>query len=186
MKTGSPLAASDREVIDRILNYLAEAEQPLPTSLELYQRILIAQRLFTASDLSGMKTKVEARAKQRLVHGKPIVTFKDLAIKWTDIRELFKDITSLTEEYLSPTIQETRELHDISENAELFKETLRTWFVTGTKYTKSSAKNAEYSQLTSSVIQAAMMPVLSEHAHILLPRVTQDHWYKRYCPICGG
>jgi FdhE protein len=31
-----------------------------------------------------------------------------------------------------------------------------------------------------------MMPVLSAHAHALLPMVPQEEWYKRYCPVCGG
>jgi FdhE protein len=186
VKPESPLAASDRQVIDKILDYLAEAEQPLPSSLEFYRLILIAQKNYPISDLFKLATRIKPVAIQHLKQGKPLVTFKDLLLDWKEVQSLFHRITALTEEYLTPTDQDISKLHGFDDNLKLLQDTIKIWFAAGSRQRKSAARDSDIDPLISSVLQATMLPLLSAHAHALLPMVPQEQWYKRYCPVCGG
>jgi FdhE protein len=186
MKTSSPLAASDRQVIDKILNYLAEAEQPLPSSLEFYGRILKAQQNYTKPDLSRLVGKIEPVAVQRLRQGKPLITYKDLVLNWQEVESVFHEIAAITEEYLEPSEQEIKELQSFAHNLKLLQDTAKIWFAAGSRHRKRIVRDSEIDPLISSVLQATMMLPLSAHAHALLPLVPQEQWYKRYCPVCGG
>jgi FdhE protein len=183
----SPLAASDRQVIDKILNYLmAEAEQPLPSSLEFYRLILTAQKKFILPDLSKLVAKIEPAAIQQIRQGKPLVTFKDLELDWQGLHSLFCEITTLTEEYIKPAKEDSEELHSFDTDLKLLQDTAKIWFAAGSRHRKNTARSPEINPLVSSILQATMLPVLSAHANALLSLVPQEQWYKKYCPVCGG
>lgn len=186
MKTGSPLAASDRQVTDKILDHLAEAEQPLPSSLEFYQSILTTQQKYSVPELSNLATRMEPIAIQRLREGKPLLSFKDLQLNWQDVQLLFHEIAAITEDYLSPSEPEREELPSFDSNLKLLQDTVKIWFAAGSRHRKSVARSSEIEPLVSNILQATMLPSLAAHAHALLPFVVQEQWYKRYCPVCGG
>ena len=182
----SPQAFTHRQVVDKILNRLAEAEQPLPSSLELYRQILTAQSKTKPPDLSRTVTALKEKAIQRLAQGKPLLTFRDLAVDWVDIQNLFREVTKLADEYLSPAPEETEELNEISVDLALLRKAARNWFAIGTVSRRSMKKSSDMKPLTFSVLQASLRPLLTVYASELLPLVKQESWYRTYCPVCGG
>jgi len=185
-RRGATQALTNRHVIDKIINRLAEAEQPLPRSLHFYRQILTAQSKTKPPDLSRTLTRLREKATQRLSQGKPILTFQDLAADWADIQSLFREVTALANDYLSPMPEETEELGEISADLALLTKAAKTWFAIGTVSRKSMTKNKDMKPLTFSVLQASLRPLLTVYANELLPLVTQESWYRPYCPVCGG
>lgn len=185
-RRGATQALTNRHVIDKIINRLAEAEQPLPRSLHFYRQILTAQSKTKPPDLSRTLTRLREKAIQRLSQGKPILTFQDLAADWADIQSLFREVTALASDYLSPMPEETEELGEISADLALLTKAAKTWFAIGTVSRKSMTKNKDMKPLTFSVLQASLRPLLTVYANELLPLVTQESWYRTYCPVCGG
>lgn len=185
-RRGATQALANRHVIDKIINRLAEAEQPLPRSLHFYRQILTAQNKTKPPDLSRTLTRLREKATQRLSQGKPILTFQNLAADWADIQSLFREVTTLASDYLSPMPEETEELGETSADLALLTKAARTWFAIGTVSRKSMTKNKDMKPLTFSVLQASLRPLLTVYANELLPLVKQELWYRPYCPVCGG
>jgi len=183
---GVPQALTNRQVLDKILNKLAEAEQPLPSSLQFYRQILAIQTKTKPPDLPPTLTSLKEKADERLAQGKPLLTFRELVTDWTDVHRLFREVTRLAEEYLSPTQEETEELNEIGADLTLLKKAAKTWFGIGTVSRKSTTRKRGMSPLTGSILQASLHPLLAAHANELLPLVRQESWYRRYCPVCGG
>lgn len=186
MSNKSPHAAPHRGVIDKILNRLAEAEQPLPSSLEFYRRILTIQNKAKLPDLSDAFIELKRKANERLSQGKPIIAFPDLNIDWTSFQKLFNEIVNVTTEFLSTETKELDELKQIETNLNTLKDEAERWFGIKTLSHDSTIKNNSITPLLSSMLQATFYPFLAAYADTLLPLVPQETWHKRYCPICGG
>ena len=173
-------------MIDKILNRLAEAEQPLPRSLEFYRLILTAQKESKQPNLSLTITALKEKATRQLAQGKPALVFRDLTVDWADAQNLACKVAALADEYLSPESEETDEVNEISTNLTLLKKTAREWFGAGTISRKSTTKSKSLKPLTGSILQAALHPMLAAYADELISLVEQDRWYRSYCPVCGG
>jgi len=184
--SSSPQSITDAQVIDKIFSKLAEAKRPLPRSLEFYRQVLTAQQKAKMSDLSSSLKALTEKAPQRLAQGKPILTFREISVNWPEIQKLFREVARLSDEYISPTPEETEELNRIGSDLTILKEAAKTWFAIGTLSRKSVIKNKDIKPLTGSVLQASLHPWLAAYANVLLPLVRQESWHKRFCPVCGG
>ena len=174
-----------REVVEKILTSLAEAEQPLPSSLELFRQAFSAQSRVKPS-LSLSLPKLKEKASQRLAQDKPMLTFHEIEFDWTKVQSLFRQITELAKESLEQTPEEIKELDGIAANLDLLKEAAQDWLRSGTVSHKGKTKKSQVSSITGSILQAALYPWLRAYANELLPLVTKDSWHQRYCPVCGG
>ena len=186
MSNKSPISSKNDQVIKRILDKLAEAEKPLPHSLEFYRRILTIQSKTKTPDLSKTTAALKIKAVNRLNQCKPALTFTDIAFDWKIIQKSLRDLTELSIEYLSPEPGELEELTKLNHDLPLLKKTARTWFGIRTISRKSTTKNDHFNPLTASVLQAVFYPTLSNYASELMPLVQQDFWSRNYCPVCGG
>ena len=186
MNGGAPQALTNRQVLDKILNKLAEAEQPLPSSLQFYRQILAIQAKTKPPDLSPTLTSLKEKADERLAQGKPLLTFRELATDWTDVHSLFSEVIRLTDDHLSPTREETEELKKIDADLTLLKKAAKTWFGIGTLSRRGAKKKEAINPLIASVLQTSLHPLLAAYADELLPLVKQESWYRSYCPVCGG
>jgi len=184
--SSSPRSIADAQIIDKILSRLAEAEKPLPRSLEFYRRILTAQKNVKKPDLLLNLAALKEKAPQRLAQGKPMLTFRDISANWAEFQELFREIAGLSAEYISPTLGEIEDLNRIGSDLAVLKEDAKAWFAIGTLSHKSVRKNKDVKPLTGSVLQASLHPWLSAYADELLSMVRQESWHKKYCPVCGG
>ncbi len=186
MSDKAPLSTPHGEVVDKILNRLAEAEQPLPNSLEFYRRILIIQKEAKLPDLSDALTELKRKATERLSQGKPSVTFPDLEIDWISFQKLFNEVADVTSEFLSLEATEIEELKQTGNNLDTLKDKAKIWFGIKTLPRNNTTKSDTIKPLLSSILQATFYPFLAAYADALLPSVSQEAWYKRHCPVCGG
>jgi len=183
--TSNSPTTTTQEVVEKILNKLAEATQPLPSSLELYRQVLLAQSRFKP-DTSSILPKLKKKVPQHLYQNKPVLTLHEITPSWAEFEALFLQITELAKKYLSPTQQEIKELDDISANPQLSKEALKVWFGSSAASTQGKFKKGDLNPVTGSVLQATLYPWLTTYASELLPLTKVELWRKRYCPICGG
>jgi formate dehydrogenase maturation protein FdhE len=186
MSDMSPGVYTGRQATNKILNILAEAEQPLPSYMEFYYKILSVQAGSKVPDLSEAVPALQKNVEQRLGKGTPVLTFPDLIINWQDILVLFREVVELTRKFV---VQEADEIEDLSiccESADVLSHTAKLWFEIGTVPLNSTEHPKVVQPLTSSVLQATFYPSLSAYSDILSPIIKQDHWQKGYCPVCGG
>lgn len=184
MTSSSPHSIVDVQIIDKILNRLAEAKKPLPRSLEFYLQILNAQKKVKKPHLLRSLTTLKEKAHQRLAQGKPMLTFREISVNWPEVQKLFREIAVLSEKYISPVPEEIEELNRIGSDMATLKEAAKTWFSISTP--RRSIKNNDIKPLTSSVFQASLHPWLATYANELLSLVKQESWQKGFCPVCGG
>ncbi len=177
---------TNKQVIKKVLDKLAEAEQPLPVSLEFYRRMLMAQSKYKLPDISGALPSLQKKTETRLAQYKPALTFSDLKPDYREISKIFGQMVKLVAEFLSPEEAEMEELNRLASDRKLLEDKIKVWYGAGTVMRKSSTRGDSTGPVVYSVIQASMQPLLAAYADRLLHLVKQKSWYKRYCPICGG
>lgn len=183
----APGAYSGKQATEKIINRLAEAEQPLPVYLEFFHKILLAQSELKQPDPSEIITALKQKTEQRLGAGTPAITFTDLHIDWPETLDLFCKVVELTNDYVKQESDEKEELLVCCENSDVLAHTAKLWFEIGTLPRDATSQYRETaSSLTSSVLQATLYPVLSVYSGVLSSLVKQDQWQKNYCPVCGG
>lgn len=186
MTRKSPKVSQYRPVIEKILNRLAEAEKPLPRSLELYYRILNLQKDFRLPDLIELVANLETGTKQSLEQGRPILSFTDLPVDWADTRGLYSAVLDVAIEFLAPSQEDIEKLRQIGSDTDTLSTVGEDWFESTTVAGQSEDTREARSSLMSSVLQATFYPLLSSLAEKLMPGILKGFWHKNYCPVCGG
>lgn len=177
--------STTQEVIEKVLNRLAEASEPLPGHLELFRQVLLAQNK-VKPNISSSLPKLKEKAPQRLAQHKPMLTFHEIELDWTELQALFSQIAELAKQYLKPSPQEIKELDAVTAKIDSLKKAVQDWFGSNPASAKSKSSSTELSPVTRSTTQAALYPWLAAYANEMLPLVANDSWHQRYCPVCGG
>jgi len=175
-----------REIVNKIFNKLAEAEQPLPQSLEFYRRLLAIQAKVKPSMPAHLLSLTETEVSQHLRQGKPLLIWDNLALDWGEVLVLFEEVTSLIVEKLSPDSEEIEEPNQVATDQVSLEAMAKTWFEVGIPLSESPARDKEIKPLIAGTIYATLQPFLSAYSEKLLPRINQELWHRRYCPVCGG
>ena len=186
MSDTSPEIYTGRQATDKILQILAEVEQPLPDYMEFYYKILMAQAGSKVPDLTEATAALRKNAEQRLDRDTPALAYPDLSIDWQDMLILFRKVVELTTKFVAQEADESENLSFCCESPVILEHTAKLWFELGTLPRDNTEHPKSVQPLTSSVLQATFYPVLSAYSDILFPVVTQDRWQKGYCPVCGG
>jgi len=183
--TSNSPTTTTKEVVEKILNKLAEAAQPLPSSLELYRQVLLAQSKFKP-DAPQIISQLKEKIPQRLSQNKPMLTLHEIILDWTEFKALFLQINDLAKKYLSPSQEEIKVLERLSTNPELLNKAVKDWFGSNIASTKGKAKKSSLNPVTGSTLQSTLYPWLTTYASKLLPLIKVEVWRKQYCPVCGG
>jgi len=155
-----------------------------PKFLEFYQRLLRAQSSFEqriALRKPGLSNKA---ASERLERGLPLVSFDELALDWSLLLEAFNEVTAAFTDFPELFGEIPQGLREVSK-ATLIKEAVKTWFEEA-KLPDAMVGNEINKHLLEAIIHATLRPFLTSQAKALLGLVKQEHWRRRYCPICGG
>jgi len=155
-----------------------------PKFLEFYQRLLRAQSSFEqriALRKPGLSNKA---ASERLERGLPLVSFDELALDWSLLLEAFNEVTAAFTDFPELFGEIPQGLREVSK-ATLIKEAVKTWFEEA-KLPDAMVGNEINKHLLEAIIHATLRPFLTSQAKALLGFVKQEHWRRRYCPICGG
>ena len=117
---------------DAIIRHLEEKENKegkLPQLLKFYQKLLcvqsrVEQKLVSLLELSlGSET-----INERLKHGIPLITFDELALDWSLLRNTFAEVTAIFAEYPELFGEPPERLREPSAGQLITKKGVKAWF----------------------------------------------------------
>jgi FdhE protein len=173
---------------ERILQKLEEVEQEgrvSPGLMRAYRDLLQVQarakKDFAASKADSTAAIGSEAICERLGQRIPLLSFNDLALDWEQVRSVLQEVTVVLAKDAQEPSAEIEGLKNIASDRPLLQYIVKLWYEGS-----SLSPIATDSIILSSVIQAALKPFLALHAEALLPKVNQESWRRRICPVCGG
>jgi len=121
----------------------------------------------------------------RLTKGLPLLSFDDLALDWAQVQRLFREISRLVAHNSTESAKAAKNLGTISSDMTFLEEAARAWYQ-GVSLTSIAVRYNVDAELLGLIVAAVLKPILSAHSEVLLPKIEQESWRHRYCPICGG
>ena len=178
--------SSETEV--KMLQKLDELEQrdgKLPGFIQLYRQLLRLQ-----SEAGSQLTTLEPNLGQdvvsdRLSQGVPLLSFEDLLLDGAQVQALLQEIIRSVAKDTPDASKEVESLGNILSDKAALEEVVRAWYE-GSSLISIATRHSVDGELLSLVVAAVVKPFLSAHSEVLLPKVNQESWRRRYCPICGG
>ena len=172
----------------KILQKLDELEQrdgKLPDFIQLYRQLLRLQSE-TRSWFTVPKPKLaEDVISDRLTQGIPLLSFEDLSLDWVQVKGLFRKIINSVAKASPDVSTEVKTLRNILSKKAVLEEVVKAWYE-GSSLIPIAARHSVDDELLGLVVAAVVKPFLSAQSEVLLPKVNQESWRRRYCPICGG
>ncbi|HEY86711.1 MAG TPA: formate dehydrogenase accessory protein FdhE [Dehalococcoidia bacterium] len=178
--------SSETEV--KMLQKLDELEQrdgKLPGFIQLYRQLLRLQ-----SEVGSQLTTLELNlgedvVSDRLSQGVPLLSFEDLLLDGAQVQALLQEIIRSVAKDTPDASKEVESLGNILSDKAALEEVVRAWYE-GSSLISIATRHSVDGELLSLVVAAVVKPFLSAHSEVLLPKVNQESWRRRYCPICGG
>lgn len=175
---------TESEVV-RSLDELEQREGELPKHIQLYRQLLRLQ-IESKSQFTCSSPEWEGDAvTSRLHEGVSLFSLDDLLLDWEQIQSLAQRIADLAAKEFPKTSRAAVHVKNALSHTDLLKEIVGVWY-SGASLLPISAKHDINSELLELVVAAAMKPYLTAYAEIWLPKIDQELWRRRYCPICGG
>ena len=172
----------------KILQKLDELEQrdgELPSFVQLYRQVLRLQSE-VRSQLTTPKSNLgQDVVSDRLSQGIPLLPFEDLLLDWAQVQVLLQEIIRSVAKDSPDASKEVKTLGNILSEKAVLEEVIRTWYE-GSSLIPIAMRHSIDSELLGLVVAAVVKPFLSVYSEVLLPKVDQESWRRRYCPICGG
>jgi len=81
--------------------------------------------------------------------------------------------------------EQIENLRDIASNGKLLQNVVKVWYQ-GSSLASITKERGIDNEVLGFVVQAALKPFLSLYAEVLLPKIDQESWRRRHCPVCGG
>ena len=122
---------------------------------------------------------------QRLGQRLPLLSLNDLALDWEQVGSVLREVTVVLAKDAQEPSAEIEGLKHIASDRLLLQYIVKLWYE-GSSLSPIATAGGIDSIILSSVIQAALKPFLALHAEALLPKVNQESWRRRICPVCGG
>lgn len=176
-----------RDTIEKIINTLkkqGKEEGKLPLLLEFYSDLLNVQA--EAFERIGvLQPTITTRAiMNRLTQGKPLVTFDEMRLDWTLLRQVFIRVIKVFDKYPGLFGEIPAQLKRNGDGRLLTKKAVKAWLAG--KALPPRLNEDTSGELVQAIIQATLYPFLAAHAEPLRGSIRPEHWHQGYCPVCGG
>ena len=112
----------------------------------------------------------------RLVAGKPLLEFSQIAFDWNDVRLLIRQVTDVLRRHEVVDAATATALHAIGRSPTL-PDVMRGWF---------EQQPAVDVEMLGEVLGWAARPYLQRTAEVLQQRVSLESWTQRVCPVCAA
>jgi FdhE protein len=122
---------------------------------------------------------------ERLTSGLPLLSSEELEVNQERMRAFFRKVVVLISVSLSEHGGETNALSRIADEDSVWKQAASSWYE-GASLNPVADVCGVNSDLLGFVFQITFRPFLAFYAESLLPKIDQESWRRRYCPICGG
>lgn len=167
------------------LDELEQREGELPSFVQLYRQWLRLQSEARSRFTTPKPNLGEDVISNRLTQGIPLLSFEDLSLDWAQVQGLCREIIRSVAKDSPDASKEAKTLGNILSRKAVLKEVVRAWYE-GSSLIPIAMRHSVDGGLLGLVVAAVAKPFLSAHSEVLLPKVDQESWRRRYCPICGG
>ncbi len=169
----------------RRLEEWKEKGEAHPKLVEFYQRLLrIQSRAERRAGIPKPGLSSEAIS-DRLEHGLPLIVFDELDLDWSLLKDVFIEVASTFARYPKLFGAVPDSLLEAGSGHLPLRAAVKAWFERARL--PSTMVTDDVSQyLLEAIIYATLSPFLGSYSKALLGLVNQEHWRRRYCPICGG
>lgn len=179
-----PQRAESREVVE--LRQLKEDQPELAQAVDLQIQLLqLQRRVQVRVPLPPMSLDAEV-LHSVLAAGKPILTFEQVPVDWSDLRFLVRSTADAMRTHDAIEVDDYRRVDLLSRDAAGLGPAIRNWYDAARPVPAGgSVVSPEIAGLEPVLIQA-MRPFLSRCAEAVMARSTFDGWRHGNCPLCGG
>jgi len=183
-KPPRPQRTEPREILE--LRQLKEDQPDLSQAVDLQIQLLQLQRRvqgrvpLPAMNLDGgvLDTAVAA--------GKPILTFDQVPIDWSDLRFLVRSTADAMRTHDAIEADDYRRVEVLSRDSNRLAPAVRNWFEASRPVPAGGSQVLpEIAGLEPLLVQA-MRPFLSRCADAVMARTNFTGWIHGNCPLCGG
>jgi FdhE protein len=169
----------------RKLDKLEQEEGELPGFIQLYRQLLRLQSQ-TGSQIITPKPKLtKSVISKRLSQGIPLLSFEDWSLDWEQVQGLLQEVIRIIAQDSPDIATEVQTLGNVLSEKDVLEEVVRAWYE-GSSLVPIATRLGIDSDLLGLVAAAAVKPFLTVYSEVLLPKVDQESWRQRYCPVCGG
>jgi len=179
---------TSHETEAKILKKLEELEQSkgeIPGFVQIYRQLLKVQSAARSQFTVPQLELSESVTSERLTQGVPLLSFEDLLLDWAQVRDLCQEIINVVVKASPDAEKEVEPLGNICSDTSLMEKVVRVWYEGSSLIPMARELRVDGESLCL-VAAATLKPFLSTYAELLLPKVDQESWRRRYCPICGG
>ncbi len=177
------------ETSNKILKRLEEEGKKKgmpPRFLEFYQGLFDIQSS-AERRIGSVKPDLKREAiNDRIEHGLPLTNFKELALDWSLLKDIFTEVTAAFADYPDLFGELPKSLREPKSHPSLGKKVVRAWFERAKLPSAIAVDDVNEYLLLDAIIHATLKPFLVSHSKALLSLVDQERWRREYCPICGG
>lgn len=179
------MSSETRAKILKKLDELEQKEGKLPSFFQLYRQWLRLQSEARSQFTTPRPNLGEDVISDRLTQGIPLLSFEDLSLGWAQVQGLCQKIADAVVRYSADDAKQAEALGNVCSNGSLLEEVVRAWYQ-GSSLIPIAMRYSVDGELLGLVVAAVLKPFLSAHSEVLLAKVDQESWRRRYCPICGG
>jgi FdhE protein len=179
-----PQRAETREIIE--LRQLREDHPDLAQAIDLQIQLLQLQRRVQLRVPLPPMNLDSAHLEKVLASGKPILTFEQVPIDWSDLRFMVRSTADAMRTHDAIEPEDYRRVEALSRDADALAPAVRNWYEAARAAAAGGHDvSPEIAGLESLLLQA-MRPFLSRCADAVMARTTFPGWRHGNCPLCGG
>jgi formate dehydrogenase maturation protein FdhE len=179
-----PQRTEPREIIE--LRQLKEDQPDLAQAVDLQIQLLQLQRRVQARVPLPAMNLDQAVLETALAAGKPILTFDQVPVDWSDLRFLVRSTADAMRTHEAIDADDYRRVEMLSRDAGRLAPAIRSWYEEARPVPAGGGQvSPDIAGLEPLLVQA-MRPFLSRCADAVMARTIFATWRHGNCPLCGG
>ena len=180
----------DIHKIEEGLNRLNDKEYISESTINFFRDIIKAQ-YEVKKKLGEIKISTyltEEKVKEMMINGKPLITWDDIPLKESFLKELFREICKIIKKQENSEAKEVQRIIDAENDGSLAIDTLiEKLFFHDSLYFQSLAGDIKVSEeLLLFVALHIAKPFFESVGEKLNGKVVDELWIKNRCPVCGS
>ena len=183
-KPDRPQRAETREIVE--LRQLRDEQPDLAQAIDLQIELLQMQRRVQSRVPLPAMNLDAAHLATVLGAGKPILTFEQIPIDWSDLRFLVRSTADALRTHDAIEADDYRRIEVLTRDAARLPPAVREWFEAARALPAGGRESGPEIAGLETVLLQAMRPFLSRCADAVMARSLFQGWPHGNCPLCGG
>jgi formate dehydrogenase maturation protein FdhE len=180
----APQRSESREVQE--LRRLKEDQPDLASAADLQIQLLLLQRRVQSRVPLPKMNLESAHLDKALAAGKPILTFEQVPIDWSDLRFLIRSTAEAMRSHDAIETEDFRRIDVLARDAERLPAAIRNWYEAARPASSGGGEIAAAIAGLEPLLLQAMRPFLLRCADAVMARTVFQGWPEGTCPLCGG